>query len=88
MAAKIIDRVKEIFDNRKMKDNDGETVVVSIIKNVLEYENLESNLRPISLVKVIPKIALSIIANRWRDIELEMTNYGFRKETGTTQAVL
>ena len=83
----IYNRVQQLFQEG-MAEGDCQTDITLLIKNILKYENDEDNLRPISLIKFISKTAQAVVAWRWKHKELGLTNYGFTKETGCTQAIL
>lgn len=83
----VYNRIQQLF-TEGMTKHDCQTDVIMLIKNILLYENDETNLRPISLIKFIAKTAQAIVAWRWKNKNLGLTNYGFTKETGCTQAIL
>lgn len=57
----VCNRVRRMFAEG-MKEEGVKVNMVILVRNVMEYENAEKNLRPKSLIQFVPKWATAIVS--------------------------
>ena len=82
------DRVKTIFEYQRWENDECDVEITLLKKDSKKDDEALENYRPISLMNFVAKWVMEILAIRFQRIEKFISNYAFKRGSGTVEAAM